>query len=227
MANEQKQGTIKQLRQVFRFVQSEKPVIVLYMIGALVVPIGAGIGLTIAFGLWLMPIVGALLGVLLALIIMSRFADKIGFDKLEGQPGAASAILSGITTGGWSFPNEPVAIDPKSMSMVFRGTGRPGVVLVGEGQVAKTRELLQKERKRIVRVLPEVKLIVLQIGDRDGDGFVTIRKLRRAIVKNKTTLNKGELDAINTRLKALGAFKPPIPKGIDPYNMKVNRRALR
>ena len=38
----------------------------------------------------------------------------------------------------------------------------------------------------------------------------------------------GEVDAVTKRLRALGAAKPPIPKGMDPRNApRMDRKALR
>jgi hypothetical protein len=167
-----------------------------------------------------------MLSLLATTFSLSRVADSAGFKKIKGQPGASGAILSGITTAGWSFSENPVAIDQKTMSMVFRGSGRAGVALVSEGKSSsKARQLLVKEAKKVARVLPEVNIITIECGDEKGQ--VNIRSLRKTILKNKISLTKPELEAVRQRLRALGTFKPPIPKGIDPMNVKVNRKAMR
>ena len=43
----------------------------------------------------------------------------------------------------------------------------------------------------------------------------------------KKTLTKQEVQAVDKRLAALGSAKMPIPKGIDPYRARPDRKAMR
>jgi hypothetical protein len=166
-----------------------------------------------------------MLSLLSATITLTRVADKVGFDKIEGKMGAVGAVLSAINRGGWSFDEEPVALDMRTKTMVFRGSGRPGVVLVSEGNRPKSQEMLQKQKKRINRILPGINVILVEAGDSEGQ--VPLKKLKGKITRRKATLRKSELSEVNNRLRGLGSFKPPIPKGVDPYSVRPNRKAMR
>jgi hypothetical protein len=43
----------------------------------------------------------------------------------------------------------------------------------------------------------------------------------------RPSLTKQEAAAVNKRLKALGAARPPVPKGIDPLRARPDRKGLR
>jgi hypothetical protein len=163
----------------------------------------------------------ALLGVM---FVLARRAEKAAYSRIEGQPGAALAALRTIRRG-WTFPEEPVAIDPRTQDMVFRGVGRPGVVLVGEGTSGRVARLLESERKRSARVIPTVPITLLVVGN--GEGQVPLSKLPTALRKMKPKLTKQEVAEVSKRLNALGTARPPIPKGVDPMRARPDRKGMR
>src|SRR5690606_17491547 len=81
--------------------------------------------------------------VLAAMFILSRSAEKAAYTQIAGQPGAARAAL-GTVRGGWTFEDEPVAVDARNQDFVFRGVGRAGVVLVSEGPAHRVGRLLEQ-----------------------------------------------------------------------------------
>ena len=131
----------------------------------------------------------------------------------------------GTIRRGWTFAEEPVAVDPRTQDLVFRGVGRAGVVLVSEGPPARATKLLEVERKRTSRVLPNVPITVIQSGD--GDGQVPLRKLPRRVQKLRPTLTKPETAEISKRLTALGSIRLPVPKGVDPMKARPDRKGMR
>jgi hypothetical protein len=109
---------------------------------------------------------------------------------------------------------------------VFRAVGRPGVLLVTEGPLPRVGRLAEQERRRISKLIgSEVPVTVMHAGD--GEGQIPLRKLRGAVLKLRPKLTKVEVAEVSKRLRAFGAVKPPIPKGIDPTRMRPDRRASR
>ncbi len=160
---------------------------------------------------------------LAAMWLLAKRAETAAYRSIEGQPGASIAALRSITKG-WEFGEEPVAVDPRTQDLVFRGLGRPGVVLVSEGPPRVTR-LLESERKKIARVLPNVPIHVIQSGDADGQ--VPLKKLPNTVRKLKKTLTTREVAEVSKRIKALGGMRVPLPKGVDPMRARPDRKGLK
>jgi hypothetical protein len=165
------------------------------------------------------------IGIMLALIILARRAERAAYSQIAGRPGSSGAALGNLRRG-WNVEQDPVAIDPRTQDMVFRAVGRPGVVLVTEGPLPRVNRIAEQERKRISRVLgPNVPVLVVHAGDEEGQ--VPLRKLGRTLMRKKPALTKGEVSEVARRLRALGGARLPIPKGIDPTRARPDRRATR
>jgi hypothetical protein len=172
-------------------------------------------------------IIGALVfGLLGGLLVFGRRAQKAAFMQMEGQRGASVAALS-MLRRGWKVNTQPVAFT-KQQDMVFRVVGPPGVVLVGEGQGARLRQLLVTEKRSTQRVLGEgtpVHEVILG----DGEGEVPLPKLLKHVQKLGRQVKPGEMTDILNRIKALDAQRGvmPIPKGPMPTSMKGQRGNLK
>lgn len=171
-------------------------------------------------------ILGLLLGILAGMFLLGRRAERAAYMNLEGQKGAAGAALSSIRRG-WTIEQEPVAVEARSQDMVFRALGRAGIVLVGDGPPTRVRKLLESERRKVARVVPNVPVHVFTVGDGGSDGEVPLRKLASRVQRLKPQLTKQEVAAVQKRLKALGGIRPPVPQGIDPMRARPDRRAMR
>jgi hypothetical protein len=220
-----KPGVFKQLGEVFSMTRAHDPKVVLWMslafVGALV--IGLVVGLLLNNWItWLL--IAIPFGLLAAVIIMNRMAERAAFARIDGRPGAAGAALSTLRRG-WIVPEQPVAVSPKTQDAVFRAVGRPGVVLITEGPTNRVRPLVEKERRNMQRFLPNVPIQVIATGH--GDGQVELHDLAKTLKRMKKTLTKQEVQAVDKRLGALGSAKMPIPKGIDPYRARPDRKAMR
>lgn len=222
---------LRQIRAVYSQSRTIDPAITWWMLGAFVLAevVMVAIGFLVGHPLYL-GIVGTPLAVLAAGLVMARRAERAAYRQLEGQTGGGGAAL-GALRRGWYHEQQPVAVeatrpgDMSSAAMVFRAIGRPGVVLVLEGPTARATRLGEAERKRITRVLPNVPVHLLRVGSAEGE--VPVRKLAGKIQRIRPTLTKAEASAVNKRLKALGAAKPPVPKGVDPMRARPDRRGMR
>ncbi|HEY5247440.1 MAG TPA: DUF4191 family protein, partial [Dermatophilaceae bacterium] len=151
-------GQFRQIRDVFNAAHSVDPTIGWWMalagLGALAV-MGI-IGLLVNMPVYFL-ILGVPLAALAASIVLSIRAKGAAYKSIEGKPGAAGAALSSLRKG-WYFEQQPVAAesaragDMASTAMVFRATGRPGVVLVAEGPTVRATKLAESERRKISRI---------------------------------------------------------------------------
>jgi Domain of unknown function (DUF4191) len=220
-----KQGRIAQLRAVHAMTRRTDPSVTWWMLLAFagILAVALTIGLLWGHPIYL-TVVGLPLAVLAAMFLLARKAERAAFAQIEGQPGAAGAALRALRRG-WVVEEQPVAVDPRTQDSIFRAVGRPGVVLVGDGPPHRLPKLLESERRRVARVLPNVPIHLLQAGPADGQ--VPLRKLPRAVSKLKPALTKQEVDAVLKRLRSLGGLRPPIPRGIDPLRARPDRRSMR
>ena len=58
----------------------------------------------------------------------------------------------------------PVAVNGKTQDAVYRATGRGGVVLISEGPATRTKRMVDEERRKVNRVLPNVPVTVITVG---------------------------------------------------------------
>ena len=213
-----------QVWEAFKMTRETDPAITWILLATFVGILGIGI----IVGLVLDAVVYFILlslpfALLAAMFLLARRAEAAAYSRIEGQPGAALAALRTIRRG-WTFVEEPVAIEARSQDMVFRGVGRPGIVLVGEGG-GNVARLLESERKRTTRVLPTVPVTVLQTGR--GEGQVPLPKLPSRVRRLKPKLTKQEVAEVTKRLQALGGARLPVPKGVDPMRARPDRKGMR
>jgi hypothetical protein len=228
----EKTGRIQQFRQTYQLTKKTDPRIGLWILGAFLV-VGA-LGFVVfefllpskgTVGL-VMAVVGALLfGSLAALIVFGRRAQKSAYAQMEGQRGAAGAALR-MLRRGWRVYEEPIAVT-KQMDVVYRVVGPPGIVLVGEGNPNRIRQLMANERRKHERVAADTPIHEVVCGD--GEGEVPLPKLVRVVQKLGRDVKPAEMTDILNRLKALDANRSPIPmpKGPVPTSMKGMRGNLR
>ena len=211
-------GRLKQIRMVAGLVHRSNP-------RAMPITLGAGLGtivILIAVGLLtglaplLIPL-GVLLGVLVTVVLFGRFAQAAQYSAIEGQPGAAAAVLENMR-GNWTVT--PAIAANRNMDVVHRAVGRAGVILVGEGSPTRLASLLAAEKKRVARVAFEVPIHEYQVGAEEGQ--IPLNKLQRKIMRLPRQLKPDAVSDINHRLKAL---QPSLqaPKGPLPRNARQPR----
>ena len=207
-----------QIWQAFQMQRREDKWLLPLMIGAVV---GTALILFLVgllFGQqWFLLPTGVLLGILLAVVIFGRRVQRNVYAKAEGQPGAGGWALSNMR-GQWRV-TQAVA-GTTHLDVVHRVIGRPGVVLVAEGAPHRTRALLGQEKKRVARVVGQVPIYELLMGD--GEGQVPLSKLQRHMTKLPRNISKEQMDTVEKRLSALaGRGGPAVPKGPMPKGASV------
>ena len=214
-----------QVWQAYKMTRKQDPAVTWLMLGAFLAVVAVALIIGFIWGPWVyMLLLGLPFALLAAMFVLARRAEAAAYSQIEGQPGAARAAL-GTIRRGWNFPDEPVAVDPRTQDLVFRGVGRPGVVLIGEGPAHRIGRLLESERKRTARLLPNVPIHLIQAGADENQ--VPLKKLPRTVQKLKPVLTKQETAEVIKRLNALGAVRLPVPKGIDPTRARPDRKGMR
>jgi hypothetical protein len=174
---------------------------------------------------WAMAIVGGfLLGLLAAVVIFGRRAQRAAYGQMEGQPGAAASALQMLRRGWKTYP---VVAFTKQQDVVHRVVGPPGIVLVGEGNHNRLRPLLASERRKHERVAAETPIHEVVCGR--GEGEVPLPQLVRHLTKMRRAVKPADLTDVINRIKALDANRPniPLPKGPVPTSMKGLRGNMR
>ena len=220
-------GRFKQMWQVFQMTRRYDKQALPLMLLALLLPVLAGVAAALllsdgnVLALVLYIVVGLMLGVLLLLIVLGRRAEKAAYSQIEGQPGAVGAVMKSGLRRSWRAAEMPVAVQGRSQAAVYRAVGKGGVVLIAEGAAAQTKKLVDEERRKVARILPNVPVTVLLVGP---DAYaVPLHKLAGRMNKIKSTINRNEVLAISNRLQSLGKNGLPIPKGVDPFKVRAGR----
>ncbi|MCW2793696.1 MAG: hypothetical protein JWO76_2794 [Nocardioides sp.] len=220
----------KQFAETYRMAKKTDPAIGLWILGAFVA--AAAVGFVIFFLLpgdgaigIAMSVVGALLfGALAAMIVFGRRAQKAAYGQMEGQPGAAAAALR-MLRRGWK--TDPVIAFNKQQDVVHRVVGPPGIVLIGEGNPNRLRQIMATEHRKHERVASEVPIHEIVCGNEPGQ--VPLTKLVRHVSKLGRQVKPADMTDILNRLKALDANRSaiPLPKGPVPTSMKGMRQNMR
>jgi hypothetical protein len=145
------------------------------------------------------------------------------YRRYAGQPGSAEV---GLNLLGKVWAKDPAIIVNRYQDCVHRVVGPGGIVLVGEGQAGRVREMLATEAKRHEAIKYNVPVTTIVMGDAANQ--VPLRKLAGYIKRLPKTIKPFQVTEIKARLKALDASRPrlPIPKGPMP-SMRGARSALR
>ena len=220
-------GRLKQMYRVFQMTRRYDPNSVWWMAGGFAIPLILAVVLGIIFTggsvfplvLWI--ITGLMAGILAFLIILGRRAEKAAYSQIEGQPGAVGAVLKSSLRRGWTASELPVAVSPKTQDAVYRAVGRGGVVLIAEGPKSRTTKMLDEERRKVARILPNVSVHYLHVGP--DQGSVPLHRIPKTLGGYKKTLNKAEIYAVSNRMSSLTKGSLPIPKGVDPFKARAPR----
>ncbi len=225
-------GTMRQLREAWKMTYESDKKLPFYVFGAWAATILVGlilgavlVNVTGMKSWWVWgPVFGLVLGMSAAMWVFTGRMKKATYVKYEGQPGAGEVALSMLNKKKYTY-TAAIAFN-RSQDVIHRVVGPCGLVLIGDGQSARTKQLLNNERRRHAAAGYNVDVQTIMIGD--GDGEVPLNQLAKHIQKMPKTLDKLQIEDLNSRLKALDAVKQrlPIPKGPMPSS-KGMRRALR
>jgi hypothetical protein len=198
------------------------------ILGATLLVLGTGTfftTLSYASGDWLSGIlltITTILSTFLAFsLVLSRRAEKAAYDSWEGQAGATGAVLQTLLKRTWRGSDQPISVNPRSMDLVYRVVGKPGIVLVGEGKQAGAQSLVDAERKKLQKIAPGVPVHTVYVTE--SERAVKLRALRKTLKKLPKKLNRAEIRTVANRINAIG-MNIPIPKGIDPRRARPVRK---
>ncbi len=198
-----------QIREAFRLTRQRDKRLIPAM--ALAFLVGAGVFVLAGFlldSLIAFTVFGVIGGVLLAFIVFGRRARAAMYGEIEGQPGAAAAVVTSLR-GDWRLtPNVAVT---RNQDIVHRVVGKPGVILIGEGSADRLGPLIADQQKRVGRVAAGTPVTVIIVGDEPGQ--VPLAKLERKLTRLPRTFKGATIDQIEGRMRALGGLNIPIPKG--------------
>lgn len=224
-------GRLRQIRQAYTITKrSDRNIGLILLLTFLIV--GGALGTLGWFvfgdsliGLIMSIVFAVLCGVLGVLIVFGRRAEKAAYSQVEGQVGAAAGALQ-MLKRGWDV--KPAVAFTKNQDVVHRVIGRPGVILVGEGNPSRVRSLLIAEKKKHARIggddVPVVDIIVGR-----GTGEVPLQQLNKHIRKLDKAIKPAAMTSLLYKVKALDAMRPaaPMPRGPVPTSMKGQRKAMR
>jgi hypothetical protein len=216
-AEPEKVGFFHRLRQigmVFSFTAKRDKLFVPLVAVAVIVPLAA-VAVLIALGFsWIYLALGVLVALLATLIVLNFRSNKAMMAEAEGQPGAAAQIVETMR-GDWRVT--PAIASTTQFDFVHLVIGRPGVILLAEGNPSRIRGMLGQEKRRLAKVIGSTDLHDFVIGNEEGQ--IPIAKLRTTLMKLPRTITGKEVNALETRLKALTA-RPQMPRGAIPKNMR-------
>jgi hypothetical protein len=232
-ATEPAKGRLGQMRQAYQITKRSDRRIGLYLLLTFLV-VGGAFGALGYFlfnadsstiGLIITIVLALLTGILGVLIVFGRRAEKAAYAQVEGQAGAAAGALQ-MLRRGWEV--KPAVAFNKNQDVIHRVVGRPGIILVGEGNTNAVRGLIASEVKKHARVggdsVPVTGIIVGR-----GDGQVPLTKLVKHVQKLPKKIKPAQMTDVVYKLKALDAMRPaaPMPRGPVPTSMKGSRKAMR
>jgi hypothetical protein len=203
-------------QKVYRLLPLEVGGIFVATLAVVLIPVGLLLN-------WLTGVIVAFpLALLAATFWFSRRAMRAAYAQIDGQPGAAAAVIQSLRGGNW-LVTTAVSVS-KNQDIIHRVVGRPGVILVAEGPSNRVVPMLATERKRTARWVPEIPIYEMQVGNDEGQ--IPLMKLQKALGKLPRNLRGGEITELRHRLDALGnaAKSMPVPKGPMPTSSRQVRR---
>jgi hypothetical protein len=208
---------LKQIGQVFTFTAKQDKWFVPLLAAAVLIPLALTVVVVLLGYGWVWIPVGVMVTLLAALIVLNLRSNAAMMNVAEGQPGAAAQIVENMR-GDWRV--RPAAASTTQFDMVHVVIGRPGVILLGEGQPQRVRGLMGQEKRRLSKVIGNAPLYDYMIGQQDGE--LSIRKLRTTMMKLPRNLTGKDVNSLDKRLGALMA-RPQMPKGAIPKNMRPSK----
>ncbi len=209
---------LKQIKMAFTATRAQDPkvlpLVLVAFLGPLLVMVAIGLVLG---GLPYLVFLGFLLGLVCAAFVFGKRVQATAYSQVEGQIGAAAAILTNMR-GDWRVT--PAVGFTREQDLVHRVIGRPGVILVAEGSGNRTRSLIATEKKKVARIVGDTPVYDVVVGD--GEGQIGIRQLERHFLKLPRNIKPKTVNELDRKFKAMGTQALPIPKG--PMPTRVPRR---
>ena len=221
-------GRIRQIIRAYQVTHEYDRALPYLLIGAFILPIAIGVAVGLLWGYAFNVIfLGVMVGILGAMIVLVRRAKAATYKRYAGQTGSAEVALQMLPK---KWVSTPAIAANRNRDVVHRTLGPGGLVLIGEGEPGRVRQLLASEVKKHERVAYGVTVTTVIMGNKEGQ--VPLDKLADHIRKLPKTLQPHQITDIKQRLRALDALRPPVPvpKGpmpTSPRQVKGVRQAMR
>ena len=221
-------GRIRQIVRAYQITHEYDKALPYLLAAAFLLPVVIAVVLSFfVLNLFYLLVFGIMVGLLLAMILLVQRSKAATYRRYSGQAGSAEVALQMLPK---QWVSSPVIAANRSKDVVHRTLGPGGLVLIGEGESGRVRQLLASEVKKHERVAYGVTVSTLVMGDKPGQ--VPLNKLADHIRKLPKTLQANQVTDVRQRLRALDAVRPtiPVPKGPMPTNarqVKGARQAMR
>jgi hypothetical protein len=213
----------KQIRAAWTMTRQADPRLLPLVLAAFLGPLLLLLAVGLVVGpLWFWLPMGVMVALLATTFVFGRRVQKAAFAGVEGQAGAAAAVLGSIR-GDWRLT--PAVGVNREQELVHRVLGRPGVILVAEpgpaGVHRGTRNLIANEKRRLTRVVGDTPVYEVLVGEDEGQ--VPLRGLEKHFLKLPRNLKPKRVNELDAMLKALPSNPLPIPKGPLPKGARIPR----
>ncbi|NJC69655.1 DUF4191 domain-containing protein [Planosporangium thailandense] len=212
---------LKQIGMVFSFTAKRDKLFVPLVLIAVIVPILAAIIAVVVGASWTWIPIGIVVAALATMIVLNLRSNRAMMSEMDGKPGAAAALIENMR-GDWRV-TQAVQFTGQ-FDVVHLVVGRPGVILIGEGNPQRVRQLLGQEKRRLAKVIGSAEMRDFIVGE--GEGLLPLDKLRNTLMRLPRTISAKDVNALDRRLKALST-RPKMPQGQIPKNMRPPKGAFR
>lgn len=218
---------LKQIRTAWTMTRQADPKVLPLTLAAFFGPFLLLLAVGLLFGpLWFFLPIGFMAGLLTTTFVFGRRVQKAAFAGVEGQPGAAAAVLDAMR-GDWRVT--PAIAVNRDQELVHMVLGRPGIALVAEpgpsGVHRGTRNLIANEKRRLARVVGDTPVYDVLVGEDEGQ--VPLRSLEKHFAKLPRNIKPKRVNELDAMLKALKPSPLPIPKGPLPKGARMPRGKVR
>ncbi len=211
---------LKTIRQAYTVTRAQDPKVLPIVLAAFFAPFLLLLALGFLFGHPVyLGLLGLMVGIVVATFVFGRRVQATAYSQVEGQIGAAAAVLQNMR-GDWRVT--PAVGFTREQDLVHRVVGKPGVVLVAEGARTRTRNLIATEKRKVSRIAGSTPVYDVFVGD--GEGEVPLRGLEKHFLKLPHNIKPKLVNELDRKFTAMGGAALPIPKGPMPRGGRVPRR---
>ncbi|HEX3206187.1 MAG TPA: DUF4191 domain-containing protein, partial [Propionibacteriaceae bacterium] len=183
-------GRIRQIIRAYQVTHEYDRALPYLLIGAFVLPIAIGVVVGLLWGYaFNVILLGVMIGLLAAMFTLVRRAKAATYKRYSGKPGSAEVALQMLPK---KWISTPAIAANRNRDVIHRTLGPGGLVLIGEGEPGRVRQLLASEVKKHERVAYGVTVTTVIMGNKDGQVPLDkladhIRKLPKVLQAHQIT----------------------------------------
>lgn len=216
-------GRFRQIAFAYKRTHEYDKALPFLLIGCFLLPVALGVVLAVVVGMAVtFVLTGVMVGVLLAMIMLVQRTKAATYKRYKGQAGSAEVALSMLPK---KWVSSPAIAANKQLDAVHRTVGPGGIVLIGEGEPGRLKNLLNSETRKHEKIAYNVPVTTMIMGEKEGQ--IPLDKLAGRIRKLPKALAPAQITEIKSRLTALDSVRQqmPVPKGPMPTNPRQVRGA--